>query len=293
MKTVTRSWLRCLLAVLGIAPQAVLAQSQPSTGSKSLTVGNLPVAEILTKLEAKLEKGVSSTTLDGHSCQFDRADTDGDRKHTMKEYVDGGRYLTPRARSGIFRAADGNGDGVVTKAEYILNRIITDEAKRIVQGMDGDRDGSVERAEFIKHSAKLLSDPMLAGQVFSALDPNADDVIHIPEYLRVWGKWARADRNSAEQRIAALRTEVGDSKSKGSGSRGKRPDGFCPPGGRSSRFDGGPPRPKQFVEWALQFDADKDGKLDRQELTKLAERMSRRRGGRTGSSGRRGRSASP
>ena len=288
MKTVTRSWLWCLVAVLGIAPQVVVAQSQPSTGSKSLTVGNVPVAEILMKLGAKLEKGTSSRELDGHSRQFDRTDADRDGKHTRKEYVDGGRYLTPRARSGIFRAADGNGDGVVTKAEYILNRIITDEAKRIVQGMDDDRDGSVERAEFLKHSAKLLSDPRLAGQVFSALDPNNDDVTLVPEYLRVWGKWARAGRQSAEKRIAAVRKEPGDSKSKGAGSRGERPGGFGPPGGRGSRFGGGPPSPEEFVKRAFQFDTDKDGKLDRKELTKLAESLGRRRGGRS-SSGRRGR----
>ena len=35
--------------------------------------------------------------------------------------------MTPQARAGIFPAADGNSNGVVTKAEYVLNRIVTDE----------------------------------------------------------------------------------------------------------------------------------------------------------------------
>ncbi|MGB2861804.1 MAG: hypothetical protein WBC05_00635, partial [Sedimentisphaerales bacterium] len=121
-----------------------------------------------------------------------------------------GGYMTPQARAGIFRAADGNADGVVTKAEYILNRIITDEAKAIVQGMDDDEDGLVERAEFVKHAAKLLSDPELAEQVYAALDTNADGGIPIPEYLRVWGQWARAGRKSAKQRIAARRVELSE-----------------------------------------------------------------------------------
>ncbi|MBB73279.1 MAG: hypothetical protein CMJ75_02065, partial [Planctomycetaceae bacterium] len=55
-----------------------------------------------------------------------------------------------------------------------------------------------------------------------------------------------------------------------------RPDeGRRGPGGR---FGGGPPDPEQFVERALEFDANKDGKLDRDELRKLAEGMSQRFG---------------
>jgi Ca2+-binding EF-hand superfamily protein len=130
--------------------------------------------------------------------------------------------MTPQARAGIFRAADGNADGVVTKAEYILNRIITDEAKAIVQGMDDDKDGLVEQAEFVKHAAKLLSDLELAEQVYAALDVNADGGIPIPEYLRVWGQWARAGRKSAEQRVAARRKELADVTKK-PGSRPARP----------------------------------------------------------------------
>ena len=287
MTTVTRPWWH-LVAVLGITAQAVLAQPQPPTDTKPLTVGNVPVAKILAKLGARLEKGVSPGERDGHARQFDRTDTNRDGKHSRKEYVDGGRYLTPRARSGIFRAADGNGDGVVTRAEYILNRIITDEAKNIVQRMDDDRDGSVERREFVGHSKKPLGGEKLAGQVFSALDPNGDGVILVPEYLRVWGKWARSGRPSAEKRIASLPAETGGSQNQRADSRGERPGRFGPPSGRGSRFGGGPPSPDEFVRRAFQFDADKDGKLDRKELTKLAESLGRRRGGRSGS-GRRGR----
>jgi hypothetical protein len=96
---------------------------------------------------------------------------------------------------------------------YVLNRIITDEGKSIVQGMDDDQDGLIERAEFVKHSTKLLSDPELARQVFVALDRNADGTIPIPEYLQVWGQWARAGRDAAEERLAARRSELIESRS--------------------------------------------------------------------------------
>ena len=56
---------------------------------------------------------------------------------------------------------------------------------------------------------------------------------------------------------------------------GRPEEGRRGPGGR---FGGGPPDPEQFVERALEFDANKDGKLDRDELRKLAEGMSQRFG---------------
>jgi len=132
------------------------------TMNDRMKVGRVPVDDILRQLGAKLERGSEAKEIDAYSSHFDRMDTNRDGKHTRTEYVDKGGYMTPQARAGIFRAADGNADGVVTKAEYVLNRIITDEAKAIVQGMDDDKDGLVERVEFVKHAARLLSDPELA-----------------------------------------------------------------------------------------------------------------------------------
>jgi hypothetical protein len=83
--------------------------------------------------------------------------------------------------------------------------------------------------------------------------------------------------------------------------RGGPPGG---PGGRGGDFGGPPPRgegrgpgggpggPESFIERAMQFDADGDGKLDRSELTKLAEEMARRRGG-PGGGGRGGPGGGP
>lgn len=53
---------------------------------------------------------------------------------------------------------------------------------------------------------------------------------------------------------------------------GRPPEGG-PGGGRGPGM--GPPSPERFVERALSFDADNDGKLDRDELTKFAEEMGR------------------
>ena len=69
---------------------------------------------------------MSLLEIDNYSKLFDRTDPNRDAQHTKEEYVDGGRYLTPQARAGISTASDENHDGVVTRSEYVLNRIITD-----------------------------------------------------------------------------------------------------------------------------------------------------------------------
>ena len=58
---------------------------------------------------------------------------------------------------------------------------------------------------------------------------------------------------------------------------GGGPAGGGAPGGGPGR--GGPPSPQAFMERAMEFDADKDGKLSKEELTKLAEQMAAGRGG--------------
>lgn len=378
MSTVKRFPLWSLLVACGLLTPAVHAQPPAKSRDTPKQIDGVSVDDVLAKLGAKLEQGASRQTLDGYANQFDRTDPNRDGKHTREEYVEGGRYLTPQARSGIFRAADGNGDGVVTRAEYILNRIITDEAKEIVQRMDDDRNGVVERSEFVEHSQKRLAGRKFAAQVFSVLDTNNDGSIRTAEYLRVWGQWARSGRPPAEKRIASRKAGVGNAPGRrpnatenagpgggrpsrrpdsatgrpsvdevfarfdankdgklqkqeipafvqqfilpadadsddvvtrqelqaarnrqggpndgdarppdrgaperGAGdrnrSRGGRPDGNRRFGGQPGRFSGGPQDPREFVDRALQFDADKDGKLDRRELQKLAESLGRRR----------------
>jgi hypothetical protein len=195
------AWLLCMAVISAVSAQAVCAQPTSAARSAPLKIGQVPVTELLQRLGAKLEQGATAKDVDGYISHFNRIDPDRDGKHTWAEYVERGTYMTPQARAGIFRAADGNADGVVTKAEYVLNRIITDEAKAIVQGMDDDKDGLVERAEFVGHATKLLSDRALAEQLYAALDTNADSGIPIPEYLRVWGRWARVDLKTRKPRL--------------------------------------------------------------------------------------------
>ena len=159
--------------------------NQPSL----IGIASLKPKEIVILLGARIWDGVSERQIENYRRVFGFGDADKDGKHSKKEYIENGRYMTPQARQGIFNASDANNDGFVTQAEYVENRIITDEAKQIFNEMDADRNGKLTDLEFFK--AGKIKDRNLAEEIFLALDTNGNKELIIPEYLRVWGKWAR------------------------------------------------------------------------------------------------------
>ena len=159
--------------------------NQPSL----IGIASLKPKEIVILLGARIWDGVSERQIENYRRVFGFGDADKDGKHSKKEYIENGRYMTPQARQGIFNASDSNNDGFVTQAEYVENRIITDEAKQIFNEMDADRNGKLTDLEFFK--AGKIKDRNLAEEIFLALDTNGNKELIIPEYLRVWGKWAR------------------------------------------------------------------------------------------------------
>ena len=152
-------------------------------------IASLKPKEIVNLLGAKIWEDVNERQIKNYRRVFGFGDTDKDGRHSKKEYIENGRYMTPKARQGIFRASDTNNDGFVTEAEYVENRIITDEAKIIFDEMDADLNGKLTKFEFL--NAGLIKNQQLAKEIFEALDTNNNGELIIPEYLRVWGKWAR------------------------------------------------------------------------------------------------------
>ena len=199
-----------------LAPSIFLFLVLHATSAKSIRP-ELKLGTPLDPLGAKIEGGVGLQEIESYSRFFDFTDKDNDGKHSKVEYVDNGNYLNPQSRAGIFNASDNDRDGFVSRAEYILNRIITDEAKKIVQAMDANKDGKVDRTEFIKHA---MPDKKLAAQVFIDLDTDRNGILHIPEYLKVWGMWARYDRPTADKRISARKAELEKSNQAKPSSRG-------------------------------------------------------------------------
>jgi len=152
----------------------------------------VPPERILLLLGASGRSGGTAEKIRSYRRIFARLDADDDGRHSREEFVEKGSYLNARARAGIFAAADNDGDGFVTEAEYVENRIITDEAKAIVTKMDLDGDGRVTSVEFVERSG--IDDPALAARIYRLLDTDGNDEIRPPEYLRVWGRWARAGK---------------------------------------------------------------------------------------------------
>lgn len=161
--------------------------SQPP--AKKSAMAPLKPSEILLLLGAKGRQAGSAEEIAAYQQHFGRSDLNGDGQLSREEFVEKGFYLNAQSRAGIFRASDANGDNVVSRAEYVENRRITDEAKAIMARMDGNRDGRITRYEFVQ-AAGILDDS-IAGEIFGLLDTNSDGETFTPEYLRVWGGWAR------------------------------------------------------------------------------------------------------
>lgn len=218
---------------------------------------------------------MSLLEIDNYSNLFDRTDPNRDGQHTKEEYVDGGRYLTPQARAGIFTASDENHDGVVTRSEYVLNRIITDEGEAIIQAMEKNKNGIVESMEFVETSRKRMGNPTLASVFFSLLDRNRDGTIPIPEYLRIWGQLAREAQAPAETRITSQRTRTQHQRSQKENALQPNSDG--PPGTfpQTDPQHDPPPRrsranPPSIDEVFQRFDRNQDEKLARDEIAGFA-----------------------
>ena len=238
-----------------------------ATYAKSIRPEGLKLGTPLDPLGAKMEAGVGLREIESYSRFFDFTDKDKDGKHSKVEYVDNGNYLNPQSRAGIFNASDNDRDGFVSRAEYILNRIITDEAKTIVQAMDVNKNGTVDRTEFINQS---MTDKKLAAQVFIDLDTDRNGILHIPEYLKVWGMWARYDKPSAEKRISARKAELEKSNQAKPSPR---------PADLPGR-PGGPPfgRPG-LADHLMRYDANKNGKIELEELSGLIRDADRNKDG--------------
>ncbi len=165
-------------------------RSGPKDDEGEVIIKGRSPQQILTLFGFKGVKGVSESQRANYRRTFGFTDTNRDGKHSRKEYVENGRYMTPQARAGIFQASDSNKDDVVSEDEYVENRIITDEAKEIFKAMDANKDNKLTAKELL--ASKKIADEELAGEVFKALDTNSDGSLVTPEYLRVWGVWARS-----------------------------------------------------------------------------------------------------
>ena len=161
-------------------------------------IGGLSPLEIVQMFGVRGIDGVSDRAMSGYRRVFGFTDVNKDGRHSRKEYVDGGRHLTPEARAGIFQASDTDRDGFVSEKEYVENRVITDQAKELFVSIDSDGDGRLTGGEIV--GSRKVENAKLALVIFSALDTNGDEMLHLPEFLYTWGRWARARKETKDRR---------------------------------------------------------------------------------------------
>ena len=165
--------------------------AQPNAETKKERIGGHSPRQVLDLFGYQGILGITDQQVASYRRVFGFGDANRDGRHSKKEYIEDGFYLSKQSRQGIFRASDSNGDGFVTEAEYVINRMITDEAKEIFHKLDANRDNKLTAKEII--ASGKFKDEKLAQAVFKALDVDSNKSLIIPEYLRVWGRWARAD----------------------------------------------------------------------------------------------------
>ena len=155
---------------------------------------NLTPYQIMTHMQIKLEKGVSQKDLFRFRDIVQRLDLDGNGQLNFKEYEKNPHFQgNLRGTRGFFGAADTNLDGEMSLNEYAWQRIITDEARKIIFAMDKDRDRHVSRTEFLQN--KIMSSKATLERIFIAFDTDENGELSLPECLRKWSKWARDGRN--------------------------------------------------------------------------------------------------
>jgi hypothetical protein len=111
--------------------------------------------------------------------------------------------------------------------------------------------------------------------VLMALDTDCDHEISAAEIENAVATLLKLDTNGDGK--LNDKDLAGGQRGERAGQQGDRPQGPRPEkGGADSprhQGPGGPPEPKQMVEHAMEFDVDKDGKLDKSELLKFAEQL--------------------
>ncbi len=183
-----RNWITILLLWIFCLSSSAFAQADNK--KKKVLIGGHTPRQILVMFKFKGLVAITDGQWASYRRVFGFLDADRDGRHSKQEYIVNGVHMNEQSRRGIFAASDSDKDGYVSEAEYVHNRIITDEAKEIFYRMDSNHDSRLTEKEMI--AGGHFKDENLAKAVFKALDINGDGRLIIPEYLRVWGGWARS-----------------------------------------------------------------------------------------------------
>jgi collagen type III alpha len=233
-------------AIVGF--RTCIVHAQPPAGQGPFG-GGRPMNPLIRALDLDGDGEISTAELEKAVTSLKALDRNGDGKLTEDELrpapggPGGGFGGGPGGPApGAARGQGGVAPGGAMTTEQIVARYM---------GLDANKDGKLTKDEI----------PERLQSVITRADSDGDEIVTKEELTKM-----------AERQTAGGRG--------GFGAPGGGPPGFGGgPGGRGGPGGFGPPNPQSFVDRAMEFDADKDGKLSREELAKMAEQTGPGRGG--------------
>ena len=135
----------------------------------------------------------------------------------------------------------------------------------VMKALDADGDGNLSEKEIKKAAAALKK-----------LDKDKDGVVSAEELMPNFGGGPGGAGPFGGQGGFGGPGGFGPGGPPAGPGGAGRPSG---PGGPGGGFPFSPPKPEEVVDRVMEFDADKDGKLSKEELTKWAEQFGRGFGG--------------
>jgi Ca2+-binding EF-hand superfamily protein len=249
-------WIALAVAVLAQEPEGRKpppdGQGRPGFGGPGFGPGGpggLMRLPIIAALDADQDGEISAKEIENAAAALKGLDKDRDGKLSLEE-------LRPPMPDGPRGAFGGGFGGFGPPPEERVARLLE---------LDADKDGKLSKTELTERMQGLLT----------RADTDKDGFATKEELLKL-----------VQSEMAAAR-EGGGRGEFGPG----RPGEGRGPGREGGDFGGGgfrPPSPEAFVERAMQFDTDKDGKLSKEELGKMGDQFMRMFGG-PGGPGARGR----
>jgi len=220
--------------VVALVATAV-TQAQPPGGGPGGPPPMDPGRLVLEALDANGDHEIDATEMENAAKALKSLDRNGDGRLSPEdiEGPEGDRGGPGQGNRGR-RAGRESGPGGPPE---ILDRI---------KSFDKNNDGKITQDELPERMQRMME----------RLDANDDGAID------------GAELEAIGQRMQRGQGPGGFGPQGGPGGRGPGPGG---PGGRGPGM-GGPPSPEQFVEHAMEFDANGDGMLDREELAEDMER---------------------
>ncbi|MGL1934145.1 MAG: hypothetical protein OCD01_03965 [Fibrobacterales bacterium] len=167
----------------------LIADLSSSSQSNEVEFNEETVTQLFNIVGFKGVAGADDALKNSFTGVFGRLDSNGDNLIVLDEYI-ASPMFDETAATGIYNATDRDKNGSITLEEYIENRIITDEAKLIFEEHDTDGDGFLTSEEWV---ASSNLDEAIAVASFEAFDSDLNGQATTPEYLVVWGAWARSE----------------------------------------------------------------------------------------------------